>query len=175
MRASCSGRAAASVLAASQDALPGDALYTLKVRMEQVRLDVLPAHLHDDLYAYTLSQRIDEMGRLTEAGHWQLALAMTPVIEDSYEQFAHALDEQGLASEDASRHLIVLQGLLEQLPEGARDAVQNVFDRGKAVPPVSILARHRQTAWRTAPASDRAHGAIVHIPFQKPNRLRRPQ
>ena len=126
---------AASVLAASQDALPGDALYTLKVRMEQVRLDVLPAHLHDDLYAYTLSQRIDEMGRLTEAGHWQLAQAMTPVIEDSYEQFAHALDEQGLASEDASRHLIVLQGLLEQLPERARAAVQAVIDRAAETGP----------------------------------------
>ena len=126
---------AASVLAASQDAIPGDALYALKVRMEQVRLDVLPAHLHDDLYAYTLSQRIDEMGRLTEAGEWRLALAMTPVIEEAYEHFAHALDEQGVGSGDATRHLLVLQGLLEQLPESARAAVQAVIDRADGTEP----------------------------------------
>ena len=45
------GVSAASVMAASQEALPGDALYPLKQRMEELRWEVVPAHLHGELAA----------------------------------------------------------------------------------------------------------------------------
>ena len=119
---------AASVLAASQAALPGDPLYGLKLRIEQVRLDALPAHLHDELDAYALAERIDEMGRLTAAGRWDEAIALTPAIEEAYERVLERDGQGAVAAARIERHLVVLHGLIARLPEGARAAVQGVVD-----------------------------------------------
>jgi hypothetical protein len=123
------GVSAASVLAASQAALPGDPLYGLKLRVEQVRLEVLPGHLHDELEAYALAERIAEMGTLTAGGRWDEAIALTPAIEEAYER---VLDQDGgnaVAEARVEMHLVVLQDLINRLPDGARGAVQEVIDR----------------------------------------------
>ena len=123
------GASAMSVMAASQVALPGDPLYGLKLRIEQVRLDVLPAHLDDELEAYTLAVRVDELGRLADAGRWDDAIAMTPLVEQAYEGLVQNQDARGNSSAVSQRHLLVLEGLVDGLPDGARAAVQGVIDR----------------------------------------------
>ena len=118
---------AASVVAAAQEALPGDALYGVKLRVEQLRFDVVPDHLHADLVAYALGERIEEMDDLVAAGALDEALGLVPEIEHEFarlEALANASSDQDEAR--IERHLVVLSGLLERLPDTARSAVQDV-------------------------------------------------
>jgi hypothetical protein len=124
------GVSAASVIAASHDALPGDALYAVKVRIEQARIAVLPDHFHDDLYANALGERIMEMSRLTDRGDTQAAMAMVPVIEEAYASFTASLADDGsVMVAGVKNNLVVLQALIERLPDGARAAIQDVIER----------------------------------------------
>jgi hypothetical protein len=118
---------ATSVLAVSQEALPGDLLYPLKRQIESLRIEVLPAHLHHDLAAYELAERIDELARLTELGDWPRVASLAAVVAADYEAFLEEADAAGLVSDD--RYFTVLTALLERLPEPAQDAVQAIIDR----------------------------------------------
>jgi hypothetical protein len=123
------GVSAASVMAASQEALPGDLLYPLKRHIEELRWDVVPAQLHEELAAYALGERVEEMARLADAGHLDLAIAMAPAIDRERDR----LVTLGQAHDDArtdriERHLLVLQGLLEKLPATARAAIEGVTE-----------------------------------------------
>ena len=123
------GVSAASVLAASQEALPGDALYGLKQRVEQLRMDIVPEQVKAELAAYALGERIEEMSRLAESGRLELAIAMGPSIEREFRHVAALgrADDPARAARIA-RHLLVLEGLLAQLPANARAAIQDVID-----------------------------------------------
>jgi hypothetical protein len=114
-----------SVMAASQEALPGEWLYPLKQRVEQMRIEILPAHLHDDLAAAALGERIDELAGLALRGDDEGAAALTVVIEHDYEELVAGFPQEvgGI-----NRQLVVLDGLLERLPEQARLAVADVLD-----------------------------------------------
>ena len=120
---------AASVMAAAQEALPGAALYGVKLRVEELRFDVMPDHLHADLVAYALGERIEEMDRLAAAGALDEAIGLVPAIEHEFAR----LEALATASPDADearieRHLVVLSGLLERLPDAAQSAVQDVVN-----------------------------------------------
>jgi hypothetical protein len=120
---------AASVIAAAQDALPGEALYGVKLRVEQLRFEVVPNHLHADLVAYALGERIEELDSLVAAGTWDRAIALVPEIEHAFGR----LEALMAASSDPDearieRHLVVLSGLLERLPEAARSAIEDVVN-----------------------------------------------
>ncbi len=72
--ASCTfALSAASVLAASQEALPGEFLYPLKQRIEQLRIDVVPNHLHAELAGYALGRESRKWGAspMPASGTWQ--------------------------------------------------------------------------------------------------------
>jgi hypothetical protein len=120
---------ATSVLAASQEALPGDLLYPLKRQVESLRFEVVPAHLHHDLAAYELAERIDELARLTELGDSARAASMAAVVAQDYEAFVAEADAAGLGTDD--RYLTVLTALLQRLPADvpAIDAIQAIVDR----------------------------------------------
>ena len=120
---------AASVLAAAQDALPGEALYGVKLRVEQLRFDVVPDHLHADLVAYALGERIEELDQLVAAGTWDEAIGLVPAIEHAFGRL-EALVTASSDEDEAriERHLVVLSGLLDRLPDAARSAVQGVVD-----------------------------------------------
>lgn len=123
--ASCTlGIGATSVMAASQEALPGELLYPLKQRVEQLRVEVLPAHLHDDLAAAALGERIDELAGLALRGDEDRVAALALVIQRDYEELAAAFP-QGRAME---RPLVVLDELVERLPEQARLVVADVLE-----------------------------------------------
>ena len=120
---------AASVLAAAQEALPGEALYGVKLRVEELRFDVVPDHLHADLVAYALGERIEEMDHLVAAGALGEATRLVPAIEHEFarlEALVTASSDQDEAR--IERHLVVLSGLLERLPDTARSAVQDVVN-----------------------------------------------
>jgi hypothetical protein len=113
------------VMAASQEALPGELLYPLKRQVEELRFQVLPAHLHDDLATYALGERIHELDELAERGDWDRVIALAGTIEQDYLALADALESD---SGQLDRHIVVLNGLLETLPATARTAVEDVLD-----------------------------------------------
>ena len=107
---------ASSVLAASQEALPGDLLYPLKLQIEELRVHALPADLHDDLAAHVLTERIREIGALVERGEWAAVEIQTAIVRQRYQEFVASTVSVG----GNSRYGPVLSGLLERLPESAR-------------------------------------------------------
>lgn len=129
------------VMAASQESVPGDALYPLKRQIESLRLAVLPAHLRDDLAAYNLSERVSEMGRLADAGEWELAAGLIDAIHDGYQELtllASSSDPDSAALiED---RLLVVDGLVDRLPAGVRaslDLPASGAEGGPGAPPSS--------------------------------------
>ena len=116
-----------SVLAASQEALPGDLLYPLKRHVETLRIQVLPAHLHDDLAAMALAERINELAHLAERGEWARVAIQAAAVEHDYAAFLLLADAAPPGAND--RYLTVLAGLVERLPAGARAAVEAVIER----------------------------------------------
>lgn len=119
-----------SVLAASQEALPGDLLYPLKRHVETLRVQVLPAHLRDDLAAMALNERINELARLAERGEWGRVAIQAAAVEHDYDAFLLLADAAPQGANE--RYLMVLAGLVERLPDGARAAVEAVIDRRSA-------------------------------------------
>ena len=175
------GVSAASVLAASQEALPGDALYGLKQRVEQLRIDILPDHLQGEMAAYALGERIEEMSRLAESGRLVLAIAMAPAIEHEFERLS-AWDSAGDAgsAERIERHLLVLEGLLDKLPATARAAVESVINGTPGMQQGSDEVRTTPTSGANAAAGAAGadpgpDAAIGPDPTPRPDRTPRPE
>ena len=114
-----------SVMAASQDAIPGDLLYPLKRQVEELRVRVLPAHLHDELALIALSERIGELGVLADRGEWLLMVEVAEAVERDYVAFVQTHPDGSDGS--MSRQVVVLNALLERLPVTARTAVEGVL------------------------------------------------
>lgn len=114
-----------SVLAASQEALPGDLLYPLKRQVEALRVQVLPSHLHDDLAAYAVAERITELGHLAERGEWDRVAVQAAAVGHDYEAFLALADAAAPGSNE--RYLTVFAGLVDRLPGPARAAVEAVI------------------------------------------------
>jgi hypothetical protein len=151
---------ATTVLAASREALPGDPLYALKRQVEDLRFEVLPADLHDDLAAYALAERIEELARLAERGDWAMVESLAITVERDFAAFVASNDADRTESSDM--HLTVLNGLLDRLPDPARDAVEAVIDRASvrnAMPPArrprgggNLATGHGEGSVGTTPA-----------------------
>ncbi|MGH2381809.1 MAG: hypothetical protein ACRDG7_11385 [Candidatus Limnocylindria bacterium] len=123
------GATTATVLAASQHALPGQALYPLKQGIEELRVEILPNRFHAELAAYALGERIDEMGRLSAAGQDELAAALVPAIDREYQRLVAFGEAVGTGrAVRFERHMLVLEGLIERLPATARSAVEKMID-----------------------------------------------
>jgi hypothetical protein len=112
------------VMAASQEALPGDPLYPLKRQVERLRHDVLPAHLEDDLVAIELTERLDELDHLTREGR---TAAAALVVEEIHDDFAAIARLDPGAEDVLASRIVVLDALIERLPEPAQDAVEAVI------------------------------------------------
>jgi hypothetical protein len=146
-----------SVLAASQEALPGDLLYPLKRHIETLRVQILPAHLHDDLAALSLAERIKELARLAERGEWSLVAIQAEEVEQEYDAFLLLADAAPPGSND--RYLTVLAGLVERLPDGARAAVEAVIERRSGDDPTQPQGRPDGPAPGATGGSGSAGGA----------------
>ena len=113
-----------SAMAASQGSAPGDALYPLKLQIERLRLQALPAHLHDDLAAHALGERIHEMGILAERGDWARVASQAEAVQGEYRHFVDTMHPDG----SSNNHLFVLSALLDRLPDRAQLAIEEVLD-----------------------------------------------
>jgi hypothetical protein len=113
-----------SAMAASQGAAPGDALYPLKLQIERLRLQALPEHLHDDLSAHALGERIHELGVLAERGDWSRVATQAVAVEREYRHFLETAD----ADNSPDQYLLVLTELLERLPDRAQLAIDDVLN-----------------------------------------------
>jgi len=114
-------------MAASQSAIPGDPLYPVKLRIEELRVAALPAGFQDDLAVYALTERINELGQLAQAGEVERAEALAAVIQDQIVAIA-AMDIAPEAENAllASR-LEVLDALVERLPPKAQQAIERAM------------------------------------------------
>jgi hypothetical protein len=115
----------AGVMAASSQSLPGEPLYAIKLRVEELRLEALPTQFHDELAINALAERIHEMDRLAAAGMGADAIAMLPAIERQYADLLRLLEGVGsTARADFLGHRLgVVVGLVESLPAELRDIV----------------------------------------------------
>lgn len=111
------------VMAASQQSVPGDPFYQLKREIEALRVQILPAHLHDELAASALRARIVELDRLAVAGNWDAVARHATAVEEAY---SVVLSFGGNAGELLDR-LTVAGALLDQLPAQAREVVADVL------------------------------------------------
>ena len=114
-------------MAAAQSAIPGDPLYPVKLRIEELRVAALPAEFQDDLAVYALTERISELSELAQAGEVERAEALAAAIQD---QIA-AIAAMGIVPEAenallASR-LEVLDALVERLPTKAQQAIERAM------------------------------------------------
>ena len=105
-----------SVMAASQQAIPGDALYPLKRHVEALRIHVVPAHLQDELAGYHLGQRIEELGRLVETGRWAAVADQARTIERSYAAAAAA----GAHAEGLGARMTIVREWITHMPASAQ-------------------------------------------------------
>jgi hypothetical protein len=122
-------------VAASQHALPGDALYAMKRQIEALRLEVLPSTLHDELTAAMLGERVAELGRLAEAGEWELAEALAAPIEDEYRQLVELGASGAAVDRSLESRITVLAALVDRLPERARVVIGDILEDASASPP----------------------------------------
>jgi len=113
-----------SAMAASQGAAPGDALYPLKLQIERLRLQALPDHLHDDLAAHALGERIHELGVLAERGDWTRVTAQAAAIEEEYRHFV----DTAQLDDSTDQYVLVLTELLQRLPDRAQLAIEDVLE-----------------------------------------------
>ena len=114
-------------MAASQSALPGDPLYGVKLRIEELRVAALPTEFQDDLAIYALTERINELNRLAQAGETERAGALVAAIENQLSVIATmdiAPEPQNILL--ASR-LEVLDTLVERLPPKAQQAIERAM------------------------------------------------
>jgi hypothetical protein len=114
-------------MAASQTALPGEPLYGLKLEIEALRMQVLPAEFHDDLAVYALAERVSELGRLAEAGEWERALALAEPIHEEYEALASLGIAPAATDGLLNARLDVLDALLQRLPAQAQSAIEHAM------------------------------------------------
>ena len=115
------------VMAGSDAAIPGDVLYPLKRGIEQMRLDVLPDEFHDELVIYALSERIDELSQLVEAGDVARASTLAGSIHDAYAQaVAEGGDADGLARR-LDRQVARLAQVVSVLPSEARASIAHAM------------------------------------------------
>src|SRR5687768_8494079 len=115
------------VMGVSRGALPGELLYSVKLQMEDLRVAILPAHLHDDLAVSRLSARINELGRLTAAGDWVHAASLAAAISDGYDELRALGVTDATAEGMLAQRLEVLKGLMDRLPPQAEAAIDRAM------------------------------------------------
>ncbi|HSK93376.1 MAG TPA: hypothetical protein VLA76_04885 [Candidatus Angelobacter sp.] len=114
------GISVTGAMAASQHAIPGDVLYTLKLDVEELRYRVVPGHLHDELAAHALAERIVELDRLADTGDSHAVAAHARAVEAAYEKVV-ALGGDSAGVED---RLALFAAVLDRLPDRARAVVE---------------------------------------------------
>lgn len=121
--------------AASQRALPGDALYALKLRIEEIRMQIAPESMRGYLAVLALDERLDEVEELAEAGAWSrvgTAAAQVAAAERRVEGYGVTVSGTELA--EIHRHVAVIEQLLLTAPEAARPGLRTALEASTTGP-----------------------------------------
>lgn len=145
----------AVALGAAQTALPGDALYHVKTRMEELRLELVSAHFRDDLALLSLQERLRELEALAASGRWALVPAAAGAVvaaEARAEALGARLDRSQMAG-----HAARLTDLMRAAPTAAQPGLERALAASR--PPT---ADHRQPARSGPPVGrSRSSGSVA--------------
>jgi hypothetical protein len=131
-----------AVGAAAQDSLPGDALYSVKLQLEELRMQVAPPGLRDDLAAMALDERLEEVERLAAAGRWELVDEAAASAARAEEQLAALLN--GTAGNDLNRQAAIqnhaerLEQLIATAPVSAQDGLRRAVEVSTSEDPPAV-------------------------------------
>ena len=117
----------AGVLAASQSALPGDALYDTKIRIDELRLEAAPNDLRTAVAEYIVDARLNEAMVLAADGEWARATIAAEAAGASTEQMAALLAADPDVESRIEQHLAVLAGLIDSAPAAAQAGLQHAI------------------------------------------------
>jgi hypothetical protein len=168
-----------AVGAAAQGSLPGDALYGVKLEIEELRMRVAPPGLRDDLAAMALDERLDEVEQLAAAGRWSQvpeAAGRAAAAKADLERVAPGEAPSLLVGDHSmERHAERLAHLMATAPAAAQDGLQRALAASTAPHPSN--GNHAGGSGSQGPASGgapgrgspSAPGAVPHDPRGKGN------
>lgn len=146
------GLSVTSVMAASQQAVPGDVLYPLKRDIEALRHRVLPQEFEAVLLRTELTARLDELAAVAERGDRAAVSALADEVHQSYGEVIEL-------TAGSPQNLVVLDALLERLPEPARAAIADVvLDVERTIHPVPARSAHSAGTRDAAPGRSGSAG-----------------
>jgi hypothetical protein len=107
--------------AVSQQALPGDSLYSVKLQIEEIRLRVAPDWMRGGLELAALDERLDEVERLAAAARWLDMPAAVNAAVATRAELASSGD--AIARQPLTDHTTVLKELLTEVPDSGRKGI----------------------------------------------------
>jgi hypothetical protein len=130
--------------AASSSSLPGDALYTMKLRLEAVRMQIAPPVARPMLAELALNTRLSELEQLAAAGRWDKIPGAAAAVGEA-EKALEALGGPS-ANEVANlaRHTDVLTQLLADAPEEARAGLEHAITASASHLPLGVPGENGQ-------------------------------
>jgi hypothetical protein len=135
---------ATAVGAAAQESLPGDALYSVKLQLEELRMRVAPPGLRDDLAAVALDERLEEVERLAAAGRWELVDEAAASATRAEEQLATLMNGSAPGAHDVNRdeaiqnHAERLEQLIATAPDSAKDSLRHAVEASTSGGPPNV-------------------------------------
>ncbi len=112
--------------AASQQAIPDDPLYAVKLRIEELRILAAPADLRDDLVAMSLEARLSEVEVAVARGRWHAAHEAAVLVTQTEAELARLGGPPPVVADHIAQHLASLAGLLAATPSGRSEAAQDI-------------------------------------------------
>jgi len=123
-----------AVGAAAQGAVPGDTLYPVKLRIEELRIQLAPAGLRPQLVAARLDERLAELEILAQRGAWSEVPVAARTVDDTALQLeAFGLGAATPGQEAVGRHAQVLAALVEEAPAAAQEGLAQAIEASSAV------------------------------------------
>jgi hypothetical protein len=114
--------------AAAQESLPGDLLYTAKLRLEEIRMEIAPPSVRVDLAAMAVEERLAEVETLAAAGEWARVNSAAPMLDAAVDWLAaFGLPNDAPQLRGVQRHAAVLAELLQDAPAAAQAGIERAL------------------------------------------------
>jgi hypothetical protein len=122
-----------AVGAAAQGAVPGDPLYPVKLRIEELRIEVAPAGMRPQLVAARLDERLAELEVLAERGAWSEVVTAAQKVDDTATRLAaFGLGADTPGHDAVERHTEILAALAAEAPAAAREGLAHAIEASGA-------------------------------------------
>lgn len=122
--------------AASQESRPGDLLYTMKRRIEEIRVRVAPESVQGVLLGMALDERLGELRGLAEVGDWPRVVDAAHEVVAAEALLVRSGDEPAPAEATSiGEHVRSVGGLIEDAPESVRRAVLPALEAAERATP----------------------------------------